>query len=294
MVIKQSKNDIVFDFFNYAVLIILFFIIALPLVFIVNASFSDPRLVASGEVLLYPKGVTLEGYKNIFNNRFIWSGYANTILYTITGVAVNMLFTVCCAYAVSRDDFIPRNLIMRLVTFTMFFSGGMIPKYLIVKNMGMLDTIWSLTVAVAVPTYYLIVCRTFFRMNIPRELQEAAGIDGCGDFRFFVSIVLPLSTSLLAVMCLFFAVSHWNTYFNAMIYINNRGKFPLQLVLKEILVDNEIQSSLSEDLALLEKQRLADSIKYGVIIVSTLPVMILYPFVQKFFVKGVMICSVKG
>ena len=299
MVIKPCKSDRIFDTTNVIFMLLCIIVVAYPLIFIVSASFSDPAAVNSGEMKLIPIGFTLEGYKTLFRTKAIWTGYKNTIIYTAFGTILQLFFNILCGYAVSRKDFMLRGFVLRVFTITMFFGGGLIPTYLLVKNLGMLNSMWAMIVPGAVSTYNMIMCRSFFEMNIPNELLEASEVDGCGDFRFFVSVVLPLSGALIAVMVLFFAVGHWNTYFNGLIYLTDKKKFSLQMVLQEILVDqsmNNVDQSLVSlnDTAAMQRKKLADSIKYGVIIVGSLPVLVLYPFVQKYFVKGVMVGSLKG
>lgn len=274
-------------------------VVLYPLIYIVSASISDPATVNSGEMWLLPKGVTFEGYKIIFDNPDIWKGYLNTIFYTVLGTVINLAVTIPAAYALSRRDFAGRGLLMGMFVLTMFFSGGLIPTYLVVKNLGLIDTVWSMVLPNAAAVWNIIVARVFFQTSIPKELEEAAIIDGCSNFKMFAKIILPLSMPIIAVMALFYGVGHWNGYFNALIYLSDKALYPLQLVLREILVlqemssnSTEISSSLAE--AMNSKQQLAAVIKYGVMIVSTLPIIIIYPFLQRFFVKGVMIGSLKG
>lgn len=299
MVIHKTRGDKIFDFVNNVIMLIVLIIVAYPLIFIISASFSDPADVQNGTMWLYPTHFTLEGYKTLFHTSDIWVGYKNTVIYTIVGTAINLFCTMTCAYSLSRKDFMIRGFVTKLFSFTMFFGGGLIPTYLLMKNLGFLDTIWAMVIPGAVSVYNMIMCRTFFQSNIPNELLEAAQVDGCGDFGFFVKIVLPLSGALIAVMVLFFAVGHWNAYFNGLIYITDRSKFSLQMVLQEILVNqnmNRVDTTFStaDVTEALRRQKLADSIKYGVILVGSLPVIILYPFIQRYFVKGVMMGSIKG
>ncbi|MBP1915496.1 carbohydrate ABC transporter permease [Lederbergia galactosidilytica] len=298
-VIKDTKTDKIFKFFNYVFLTLAMGVVLYPLIYIVSASISDPATVNSGEMWLLPKGVTFEGYKIIFDNPDIWKGYLNTIFYTVLGTVINLAVTIPAAYALSRRDFAGRGLLMGMFVLTMFFSGGLIPTYLVVKNLGLIDTVWSMVLPNAAAVWNIIVARVFFQTSIPKELEEAAIIDGCSNFKMFAKIILPLSMPIIAVMALFYGVGHWNGYFNALIYLSDKALYPLQLVLREILVlqemssnSTEISSSLAE--AMNSKQQLAAVIKYGVMIVSTLPIIIIYPFLQRFFVKGVMIGSLKG
>ncbi|AYB46506.1 carbohydrate ABC transporter permease [Paenibacillus lautus] len=291
--VKEASSERLFDLMIYAIAAVIIVIVLYPLLFIVSASFSDPARVLNGEVWLLPKGVTLDAYENILHNDKIWTGYRNTILYTTVGTAINIIMTILAAYPLSRPDLPGRNGIMVLITLTMFFNGGLIPTYLLVKDLGMVDTMWALIIPGAIATYNLIVMRTYFQSSIPWELQEAAHIDGCSNWRLLFSIILPLSKPILAVMVLFYAVGHWNSFFNALIYIRNEDLHPLQLVLREILLIS--QSDAVDGSVGLEKSiLLAESIKYAVIIVSSLPVLLMYPLVQRHFVKGVMIGSIKG
>lgn len=297
--IKETRGDKVFLAIVYFVLILALATVAYPLIYILSASISNPNVVASGEMWLFPKEITFEGYRRVFDDPAIWNGYLNTIIYTVAGTAVNLAVTLPAAYAMSRRDMLGRNLFMGLFMVTMFFSGGLVPTYLVVKDLGLVNSMWALILPVATSVWNLIVCRTFFQSSMPRELQEAAEIDGCSDFQLFFRIVLPLSTALIAVMALFFGVGHWNNYFSAMIYLNDQAKYPLQLVLRQILVLQQMSAqsgAINAEMAssLNNKAEVAALVKYAVIIVSTLPVIVLYPFLQRYFVQGVMIGSVKG
>lgn len=291
--VKEASSERLFDIMIYAIAAVIIVIVLYPLLFIVSASFSDPARVLNGEVWLLPKGVTLDAYENILRNDKIWTGYRNTILYTTVGTAINIIMTILAAYPLSRPDLPGRNGIMVLITLTMFFNGGLIPTYLLVKDLGMVNTMWALIIPGAIATYNLIVMRTYFQSSIPWELQEAAHIDGCSNWRLLFSIILPLSKPILAVMVLFYAVGHWNSFFNALIYIRNEDLHPLQLVLREILLISQ-SDAVDGSVGLEESILLAESIKYAVIIVSSLPVLLMYPLVQRHFVKGVMIGSIKG
>ncbi|MWV42673.1 ABC transporter permease subunit [Paenibacillus sp. HJL G12] len=291
--ISRTSDDRVFDAIVYAVAAVIIVVVLYPLIFVVSASFSDPAKVLNGEVWLLPKNVSLDAYANILHNGKIWTGYGNTIIYTVVGTVVNMILTILAAYPLSRPDLPGRKVLMVIITLTMFFGGGLIPTYLLVKNLGMLNTMWSLIVPGAISTYNLIVMRTYFQSSIPWELQEAAHIDGCSNWRLLLNIILPLSKPILAVMVLFYAVGHWNSFFNALIYIRDEGKYPLQLVLREILMISQTDA-VDGNVGLENKVLLAESIKYAVIIISSLPILIMYPFVQRHFVKGVMIGSIKG
>ncbi|HOJ08969.1 MAG TPA: carbohydrate ABC transporter permease [Clostridiales bacterium] len=297
-VIKESKSDKAFNIINVIIMTLVLIVEIYPLIFVLSASISDPDLVNQGKVLLLPKGISFDGYLRVFKDKEIWTGYRNTIFYTFFGTIVNIIVTLPAAYSLSRKDFYGRNLFMGLFTFTMFFSGGIIPTYLIIKGLGMRDTIWALLLPGAASMYNIIITRTYFQSNIPNEMKEAAEIDGCSNTRLFLTIVLPLSTPIIAVIALFYGVSHWNSYFLALMYISDREKFPLQLILREILILNEMSTEMmktGEEIEAIAKQaKIADMIKYAVIIVSTAPVLIAYPFIQKYFVQGIMVGAIKG
>lgn len=282
-----------FDIVIYIISSIILLAVLYPLTFVVSASFSDPLKVMKGEMWLWPVGFTLDAYREIFNYNEVWIGYKNTFIYTTFGTVINIFLTTLAAYPLSRRDLPGRNFFMFLITFTMFFHGGLIPTYLIVKDLGMVNSIWAMMIPNAIATYNLIVMRTYFQNSIPWELQEAALIDGCSNSRTLVSIILPLSKPIIAVMILFYAVSHWNAFFNGLIYLRDKELYPLQLILREILIVNQT-SAIEDSYGMAEKMLLAESIKYALIIVASVPVLILYPFVQRHFVKGVMIGSIKG
>ena len=292
--ISETRADRVFDVMNYVILTICLLIVAYPLYFIVIASISDPVDVNAGKVFLYPVKVTLDGYRRILEYDSFFTGYRNTLMYTLVGTTVNMALTVPAAYALSRKDLVGRNFFMMLITFTMIFSGGLMPTYLLVRDLSMLDTTWALVVPVAVSAWNLIVARTFFQQTIPDDLLEAAQLDGATNVQFFTRIVLPLSKPIIAVLILFYAVSHWNSYSNALYYLRTTGKYPLQLVLRSILFENSMNDMVDDAANLAAQMRLGDLIKYGVIIASSLPLLILYPFLQRYFIQGIMIGAVKG
>ncbi|MFD7525511.1 carbohydrate ABC transporter permease [Paenibacillus chitinolyticus] len=291
----QSTREKAFDWAVYALLTIVSLIVLYPLVFVLVASFSSPEAVMRGEVWLWPKNITWMGYTKIFQNNEILTGYLNTIVYTVVGTAINLILSVAAAYPLSRKDFAGRNTISALMVFTMFFSGGMVPTYLLVKNLGMLNTMWALVVPGAVSVYNIIIMRTFFQSSIPGEMQEAASIDGCSNLGILWKIVLPLSMPIIAVMILFYSVGHWNSYFSGLMYLTDRDKYPLQLFLREILIQGQMQEMLGVgDDSHARNVMEGEAIKYAVVIVANLPVLMLYPFLQRYFVKGVMIGSVKG
>ena len=282
--IRVSPADRIFDILNYVFLTLCLLIVAYPLYFIVIASVSDPTAVYAGKVILWPARFTLEGYQRILDYESFFTGYRNTVIYTVVGTAVNVLITIPGAYALSRKDLVGRNIFMMGVTFTMIFSGGLIPTYLLVISLNLYNTMWALILPVAVSAWNLIVARTFFQQTIPDELLEAATLDGAGNTQFFLRVVLPLSKSIIAVMVLFYAVNHWNSYFNALIYLKSAEKYPLQLVLRNILFENSLGDMVEDASTLALQQRLGDLIKYGIIIASSLPLLILYPFLQRFFI----------
>jgi putative aldouronate transport system permease protein len=297
--INETKTDKIIKLFIYIFLGLAMLVVLYPLIYIISASISNPADVNSGKMWLLPKGITFEGYRIIFQDSAIWRGYLNTLLYTVLGTSINLAVTIPAAYALSRKDFVGRNFFTAMIVLTMFFDGGLIPTYLVVKNLGLIDTIWALVLPNAAAVWNIVIARVFFQSTIPKELEEAAIIDGASNFKMFMKIILPLSMPIIAVMGLFYGVGHWNSYFDALIYLSDKALFPLQLVLREILVLQEMSSqntgmtgSMAE--AMHSKQQLAAVIKYGVMIVSTLPIIIVYPFLQRFFVKGVMIGSLKG
>lgn len=293
--IRRSKEDKLFDVINMTLLTLMLLAVLYPLYFIIIASISNPDRIFAGDVWLYPVEITFEGYSRIFQDGKIWTGYKNTIIYTVLGTALNVSLTLTAAYALSRKDFYGRTFFMMMFVFTMFFSGGLIPTYLLVQNLGMVNTMWAMIIPKAVAIWNIIVARTFFQATIPQEMLEAAKVDGCSNTKFFTKIVLPLSKPIIAVMVLFYAVGHWNSYFDALVYLNDESLYPLQLILRNILIQNEAAATMVSDLeSVAAQQRIADLIKYGVIIVGSLPLLIVYPFVQKYFVQGVMIGGIKG
>ncbi|MCQ6561138.1 carbohydrate ABC transporter permease [Paenibacillus mendelii] len=293
--VKQSFGDRMFDAINHVLLLLLLALVLYPLVFVVSASISNPSAVLNGEVWLWPKDLTITGYQKVFTNHDILRGYLNTIVYTLLGTGINLVMTVMAAYPLSRKDFYGRNAVTALFVFTMFFSGGLIPAYLLVKNLGMVNTMWALIIPNAVAIWNIIIMRTFFQQSIPIEVQESAQMDGCGNIRILLRIVLPLSLPIMAVMTLFYSVAHWNAFFNALIYLTDRSKYPLQLILREILIQSNMQEMIQTNEESLAKSIMdAESIKYAVVIIANLPVLLLYPFLQRYFVKGMVIGAVKG
>jgi putative aldouronate transport system permease protein len=293
--IQAGRGDRIFDAVNISLLTGVLVIVLYPLVFVLSASISDPLLVMQGQVWLWPKGLNLDAYARVFQNSDIMTGYRNVIVYTILGTAINVILTIAAAYPLSRRDFVGRNVMMLFIVATMFFSGGLIPTYLVVKGLALNGTMWALLLPGAVSVFNLIIMRTFFQNTIPTELQESAVMDGASNFRILFTIVLPLSMPVIAVIILYYAVGHWNSYFSALIYLSDRSQYPLQLFLRELLIMNQMQDMMSGDSESAAKQQmLGEALKYAVIIVSSVPVLLLYPFMQRYFVKGVMIGAIKG
>jgi putative aldouronate transport system permease protein len=295
---RDTVSDRVFDIINFTLLGLAVLAVLYPLWFVLVASVSNPDEVSLGNVYYWPKGFTLEGYQRILEYRPVWIGYRNSIFYAVVGTTINLFVTLTCAYALSRKDFMGRNVLTALFTFTMFFNGGLIPTFLVVKQLGMVNTVWALIIPNAAAMWNIILTRTYYKSNIPTELQEAAFMDGCSNTRLFLTIVLPLSAPIIAVMALFYGVTHWNSYFPALIYLRSRDLMPLQIFLREVLVQNEIVDFMSltsdEMETIARRQAMAQIMKYSLIIVATVPVLIIYPFVQRYYVKGIMVGSIKG
>ncbi|TDF99509.1 carbohydrate ABC transporter permease [Paenibacillus piri] len=292
MNIKESFSEKLFEAVIILILLAICTSVLYPVLLIVSSSLSDPIAVLKGQVLLLPVNPTLLVYDMVFNNPEIWGTYGNTIIYTVVGTFVNVALTALGAYPLSRRDFYGKNIFMLLFVFTMFFSGGMIPSYLLVKNLGLLNTMWALILPGAVSTWNLIIMRTFFQSTIPVELQESAFIDGASDLTVFWKIVLPLSAPILAVMTLFYGVGHWNSWFPALLYLSDRTLYPLQIILREILIQSSTQDMSGG--AISDQEMIGEGIKYATMVVATLPILCLYPFLQKYFVKGVMVGAIKG
>ena len=293
--ISASRDDLVYYIISGFIMSVLLVMALYPMVFVLSASFSSGDAVSSGKVILWPVELNLEGYKTVFRNNDILRAYWNTLLYTAAGTLINVSMALITAYPLSRRDLRGRGFLMLIFTFTMFFSGGMIPSYINISNLHLMNTFWVMVLPGALSVYNMIVTRTFIQTSIPYEMLEAASIDGCNDTKYFFSFVLPLSKAIIAVNTLFSAVNHWNTYFNAMIFLNDRDKLPLQNIMRELLVLNEMNLSdlVDPEQALLMLNSVA-VLKYALIVVATVPILCAYPFAQKYFVKGVMIGSVKG
>ncbi len=293
---RLFNSDKVFDVFNLGAMVVLLFVFIWPLWFILIASVSDPAAVWNGEVVLFPVNFNLDAYKEIIEYSSIWIGYRNTIFYTVVGTIINVVLTICAAYPLSRKDFVPRNFFMLMFMFTMYFSGGLIPTYMVVRDLGLTNTVWAMIIPGAVSIYNIIITRTYFISSIPYSLQEAAELDGANSLQYLMRIVLPLSKPIIAVIALYYGVAHWNDFFTALIYINKKELLPLQTFLRDLLISNNVSVDMTglDAISAEYKMKLAQTIKYGVIVVSTLPILCVYPFVQKHFVKGIMIGSVKG
>ena len=299
MVDFRSKADRVTDGVNVALLAVILAVTVYPLYFVVIASISEPTLVSAGHVYLWPRGLNVEGYSYIFRTRHILTGYRNSILYAVGQTAVSLVLTIPAAYALSRKDLRVRGLIMFYFVFTLYFTGGIIPFYVVVRRLGLNNSAWALILPNAVNVFNLIVARTFFASNVPDELLESAQIDGCTNTRFFASVALPLAQAIVAIIVLFNVVQNWNAFFHALLFINDSDKYPLQLVLRRLLILNELLSG-GEGLEsytpqeIQRRQILADLLRYGIIVVAIAPLLILYPFIQRHFVKGIMVGSIKG
>lgn len=293
---RITASDRVFDIINKLFVLTITLIIIYPLIYVISASISSPAAVATGKLWLYPVDITLDGFERVFKNKSLWLGYRNTIFYTILGTLIHLMVLLPSAYALSRDELIYKKAILWFILFTMLFSGGLIPTYLVVQSLNMLDTIWAVIIPNLVGAWSVLVARAFFEQNIPVELLDASKIDGASEFKIFLSIVLPLSMPIIAVMALFHAVSLWNQYFNALIYLSNNKLYPLQLILRQILVIGEaaMEAESGGDMEVMEQRVMeAAQIKYAVIIVSSLPLLLAYPFLQRYFVRGILIGSIK-
>lgn len=294
----KKPSDVMMDFVIAVLCVFIFFAIVYPLYFVVIASFSNAFDVNAGKVIFLPSRASLYGYEKIFEDTRIWTGYKNTLLYTVLGTIINLAFTLPAAYVLSRKAFAPRKIIMSLFIFTMFFNGGMIPTYMLIRDLKLINTIWVMVIPFCVNVYNLIITRTFMETSIPEELYEAAIMEGCSHFRYFTMVILPLSKAVISVIGLYYLVGHWNNFFSALLYLNRDNLQPLQVVLRNILLSNQVFQQGAGSGAGFGAggyaQQYADQIKYGVIIVSVLPVLCLYPFIQRYFEKGVMIGAIKG
>jgi len=288
----KKKRIELFDVIVHLISIVLLAIVLYPLILVISNSFSDPGLVASGKIILFPKGLNLNGYKEFFKDDNILLGYGNTLFYTVFGTLINLFVTVPAGYALTKKTLPGNGIFMTMFMIIMYFSGGMIPTFLVMNSLGLYNTRWALLLLGAFSTYNCIICKSFFAA-MPQDMEEAARIDGCSPMQTFILVVLPLSKALLGVMVLYFAVAHWNSYFNALIYIRDDVKQPLQIFLRRILIlaQMALESTEDVDMSVVEREML---LRYSSIVVSSLPLLIIYPFLQKYFDKGVMIGAVKG
>lgn len=298
MFVRKSKGsyaDKIFDVVNVLVMVFLLVIFAWPLYFVLIASISDPYQVAAGNVLLFPIGINLNSYKEVMKYTQLLTGYANSIFYTVVGTVINIILSVCFAYPLSRKDFPPRKFLLALFMFTMYFGGGLIPTYLLLRDLHILNTRWALIIPGAISVYNSLVIRNYFMNSIPGELEEAAILDGANSAQYLMKVVLPLSKPVIAVVGLYYAVGHWNEYYKALVYLQDIDLYPLQSILRQIIQSTQQFDAINMDSeTVAELMRLEMTMKYGVIVVAALPMLCLYPFIQKYFVKGVMIGAVKG
>ena len=292
--IRKSRVDRVFDVANYGFLTLALLAVAYPLVYILSASFSAADATAGGQVWLLPVEPTLRAYEAIFQYRKVWIGYGNSLFYATFGTTLNVVLTILAAYPLSRTDFKARHIYMGLFVFTMLFNAGIIPNYLLIRDLGMLNTRWAMLLPTGLAVWNVIITRTYYQSTIPAELNDAARIDGCNDFRFIRQIVLPLSGAITAVNALFYAVFHWNAFFDAFIYLSKEELYPLQIFLRAILIINTVDAQLLDPREMEAMLGMRDLLQFGLIVVASLPVLMIYPFVQKYFVRGVMIGSLKG
>jgi len=291
--IKESLGDRIFLTATYILLTLVLIAVLYPLIYIVSSSLSSPSAVSAGKVWLWPVDVSFAGYEAVFRNGQVLTGYANSLFYTVAGTFISVSLTIMVAYPLSKKSFFGRTPLMVFITFTMLFSGGLIPTYLVVKSMGMIDTRWALLIPNAVWVWQVIIARTFFQTSIPDELSEAADIDGCSDIRYIFSVVLPLAKPIIAVLSLMYAVGQWNAYFDALIYLKSQSLYPLQLILRSILILGSGTGNMDAG-EMVKQQQMAELMKYSLIVVASLPVLVIYPFVQRYFVQGMLIGSVKG
>jgi putative aldouronate transport system permease protein len=292
--IRDRGFDLVFMIFIYVILSLILVILLYPIIFVLSASISDPSAIMAGKVVLFPVGFTLKAYQAVANYPKIWVGFSNSLFYTVVGTLVNLVVTILAGYALSRKDLVGRNFFIFLFAFTMLFSGGIVPTYLVVNQLGLINTRWALILPQALSVWNLIIAITFFRTSIPIELLEAAQLDGCSDFQYLTRVVIPLSAPIVAVLALFYAVGHWNEYFSALLYLSKPELYPLQIILRAILVQNQVDFTMIDVRSYQAIQGMRELLKYALIVVASTPVLIIYPFVQKYFVKGVMIGSLKG
>ena len=294
--IRETRSDKIYGVFSHIIILLVMVILVYPIWAVVVASFSDPTELYKSSFHFWPETVTLDSYKLVFRDDSFLTGIWNSVKYTAVGTFINVILNICAAYPLSKRNFKGQSLLMKLLTFTMFFSGGIVPTYILINKMHLIDSFWVMILPSAIGTFNVILMRTYFQTNIPQELEEAASVDGCTNFKFLIHIALPLSIPIIVVVALYYGVGHWNDYFTAMMYLTKRQLYPLQLVLREILLENEAGKMLNvaTDAAYAERMMSRMGLKYAVIVISTIPILVIYPFVQKFFSKGVMVGAVKG
>lgn len=293
--IQKAKADVVFDTVNYVILTLAFIIFLYPLVYVVSASMTKPTDVLSGKMWLLPTSFSFEGYARILSYAPLWQSFLNTIYVVVVGTILSLIVTLLAGYVLSRDDFKAKKFFIWVFTVTMFFGGGLIPYYmLITETLNMRDSLWSLIIPSALSVYNIILVKTYFTSSLPKDIFEAASIDGCGDFRFFVSIATPLAVPIISVIALYNVVGKWNSYFDALIFLQSESKYPLQLVINNLLMENDVSSIGGSGSLSLEHTLTVEAMKYGVIVISSLPMLVVYPMVQQYFIKGIMVGSVKG
>lgn len=294
--IRETRSDKLYGVFSHIIILLVMVILVYPIWAVVVASFSDPTELYKSSFHFWPETVTMDSYKLVFRDDSFLTGIWNSVKYTVVGTFINVILNICAAYPLSKRNFKGQSLLMKLFTFTMFFSGGIVPTYILINKMHLIDSFWVMILPSAIGTFNVILMRTYFQTNIPQELEDAASVDGCTNFKFLIRIALPLSIPIIVVVALYYGVGHWNDYFTAMMYLTKRQLYPLQLVLREILLENEAGKMLNvaTDAAYAERMMSRMGLKYAVIVISTIPILVIYPFVQKFFSKGVMVGAVKG
>ncbi|KRE82410.1 sugar ABC transporter permease [Paenibacillus sp. Soil766] len=289
-----SMGSKIFDNFNIIILMLLIFATLYPIYYILIVSISDGNLVTRGLIKWIPMDITFDAYKIVLKNPEIWRTYGNTVLYTIVGTTINVIMTALCAYPLSRKDFYGRGIFIFMVALTMFISGGLIPMYLVVQKLGLVDTMWALVLPPAISTFNMIIMKTYFE-GIPMALQESAYLDGANEIQVLFKIIIPLSLPVMATMVLFYSVHHWNSFFPALIYLNDSDKFPVQVLLRNIVIAGEFADQTADIGSASSNFRVvATNYKFAVIIITILPILVVYPFLQKYFVKGAMIGALKG
>ena len=290
---RMSRGDRIFGLVNAALLWIVSIIMLYPLLYVVACSFSDPLSVVQSRITLLPQGATLAAYERVFRNEMIMSGYKNTLVYTLLGTAINVVITLMTAYPLSRPDLVGKKAVNSMIAFTMLFSGGMVPTFLVVKDLGLMDSVWAIVLPGAMSAWNMFIVKNYYMTSIPRELIEAADVDGASDIRAYLSIVTPLSAPIVAVMVLYYGVGHWNAYFDALLYLRDKARYPLQLVIRTFFTASDYaeQGGGSGDTAML---LINETMKYALIVIASAPILCLYPLLQRYFIKGVMLGAIKG